>query len=178
MKKKLSVLLALVLALSLAVGACGPTKDQPSAGGPSSSTADSSGPASSAVSSESTPAVDTSENMDISIFIQADDEAEGGQKVNPVIQYWSELFNLTVEWQKPPQGSEQEQLNMMLGTGDYTDVIDISFNTENLATLCNDGVIYELSQYIDQYMPNYKAFLEANPDVASALYDDEGHIYG
>lgn len=175
MKKKLSALLATVLALTLALSACGPAGGTSSVN--SSSAESQSSPESSSVTEEGTAAVDTSEHIDVSIFVQADDVAEGDSEEAPVIQYWSDLFNLTVEWQKPPQGSEQEQLNMMLGTGDYTDVIDLGFNTENLATLCDDGVIYELSEYIDQYMPNYKAFLEENPDVASALYDDEGHIY-
>ena len=173
MKKSLFVSL---LALSMAFSACGPATGTTSEENVSENSETSQ--ASSENGEESTAAtVDTSQNMDVSIFIQADDVAEGAGEESPVIQYWSNLYNLTVEWQKPPQGSESEQLNMMLGTGDYTDVIDLGFNTENLTTLCDDGVIYELSEYIDQYMPNYKKYLEDNPDVASALYDDDGHIY-
>lgn len=68
---------------------------------------------------------------------------------------------------------------MMLGTGDYTDAINASFSTENLAALYTDGVIYELSDYIEKYMPNYTAFLNdpANADVKSIICDEEGNIY-
>lgn len=123
--------------------------------------------------------VDMSEKITVSIFQQADDVTMEEYLNNPVLLYWQELFNLEVEWQLPPQGSEQEQLTMMLGTGDYTDVINASFSTENLATLYDDGVIYELSDYIEQYMPNYTAFLNdpENADVKSIICDEEGNIY-
>lgn len=180
-KRFSALVLALLLVLTL-FSACGGDDTDKESSSPSSSEAgtENSGSedsSSSEASQPEAPAVDTGEHMDISIFMQADDVAEGDGEENPVILYWADMFNITVEWQKPPQGSEQEQLTMMLGTGDYTDVIDISFNTENPETLCEDGAIYELSEYIDQYMPNYKAFLDANPDVKSALYDDNGHIY-
>lgn len=123
------------------------------------------------------PKADLSEKLSYTIFSQADDDPEFTLDNNAVIQYWKDMFNIEVKWQLPPQGSEQEQLNLMLGTGDYTDVIDVSFSTENLATLYEDGVIYELSEYIEAYMPNYNAFLNKNEDVKSALYDDEGRIY-
>lgn len=170
-------LLALVLALALlttVLGACG--NDDTDSG--SSGSSEVSSETASQPEESQEPKVDTSETQTISIFMQADDTPEGTPGDDgAVLNYWKEMFNLEIEWQKPPQGSEQEQLSMMFGTGDYTDVIDLGFNTENLASLCNDGVIYELSEYIDKYMPNYKSVLDANPDVKSALYDDEGHIY-
>lgn len=172
-KKLLALTLALAMLLTL-LGACGGKPDS-SSGSSAASTGESS---SEAASQPEEPTVDTSETQSISIFMQADDVPEGTPGDDgAVLNYWKEMFILEIEWQKPPQGSEQEQLSMMFGTGDYTDVIDLGFNTENLSTLCQDGVIYELSEYIDKYMPNYKAVLEANPDVKSALYDDEGHIY-
>lgn len=88
---------------------------------------------------------DVSQPMTVSIFMQADDNPANADAENPVISYWRGLYNLEIDWQKPPQGSEQEQLNMMLGTGDYTDVIDLGFNTENLTTLYEDHVIYRAS---------------------------------
>lgn len=122
---------------------------------------------------------DVSQPMTVSIFMQADDNPANADEENPVISYWRGLYNLEIDWQKPPQGSEQEQLNMMLGTGDYTDVIDLGFNTENLTTLYEDHVIYDLAPYLEEYMPNYYAFLNApeNADVKSVMFDDEGHLF-
>ncbi len=121
--------------------------------------------------------LDLSEQMHVSIFSQADDVGYEEFIANPVFEYWADMFNLELEWQLPPQGSETDQLNMMFGTQDYTDVIDISYNTENLATLYQDEVIYNLAPYLDTELPNYKAFLDANPDVKSALLDDDGNLY-
>ncbi len=113
------------------------------------------------------------------VFQQGDDIPDpiSAYRNSAVIHYWQDMFNIDIDWQIPPQGSEAEQMNLMLGTGDYTDLMDMSFNTENLGTLCDDGVIYDLTPYLDQYMPNYKAYLDANPDVKSALFDDSGRIY-
>lgn len=124
-------------------------------------------------------AVDRSEALTYSIFIQGDDvpNQEEEYENSPVINYWQDMYNIDLEWQIPPQGSESEQFTLMIGTGDYTDIMDMSFNTENLSTLCDDGTIYDLTPYIETYMPNYFAYLENNEDVKSALYDDDGHIY-
>ena len=113
------------------------------------------------------------------VFQQGDDIPDpiSAYRDSAVIHYWQDMFNIDIDWQIPPQGSESEQMNLMLGTGDYTDLMDMGFNTENLGTLCDDGVIYDLTPYLDQYMPNYKAYLDANPDVKSALFDDSGRIY-
>lgn len=123
--------------------------------------------------------VDLSEKMTFTAFQQADDNPEFTYDNNPVLLYLYDKFNIEIDWQLPPQGSEAEQLTLMLGTGDYTDLIDLSFNRENLTTLCDDGAIWNLTSYIEAYMPNYYAFLNdpANQDVKSALSDDEGNIY-
>ncbi len=119
------------------------------------------------------------EKLTYTVFQQGDDvpNPEDRYRESSVINYWQDMFNIEFDWQIPPQGSEAEQMTLMLGTGDYTDLMDMAFNTENLGTLCDDGAIYDLTPYMDEYMPNYKAWLDANPDVKSALYDDSGRIY-
>ena len=113
------------------------------------------------------------------VFQQGDDvpDPENQYRNSAMIHYWQDMFNIELDWQIPPQGSESEQMNLMLGTGDYTDIMDMGFNTENLGTLCDDGTIWDLTPYLDEYMPNYSAWLDANPDVKSALFDDSGRIY-
>ena len=141
MKKKLiAMLLTLTMLVSLLAG-CGSGKAV-------SKGSDSSEPAQNSEAQSDSTEVDLSEKITVSIFQQADDVTMEEYLSNPVLLYWQDMFNLEVDWQLPPQGSEQEQLTMMLGTGDYTDVINASFSTENLASLCADGVIYELSDYI------------------------------
>lgn len=162
--------IALLLAAAMVLGGCGGGGDAKDGSVPN---------AGSQAPDGSSAEVDLSEKLTYSIFAQADDvpDPEGLLESSPVLNYWQDMFNIDIEWQLPPQGSESDQLTLMFGTGDYTDIIDMSFSTENLGTLCDDGAIYDLTPYIDQYMPNYRAFLEANSDVKSALYDDSGRIY-
>ncbi|MGN0752931.1 MAG: hypothetical protein ACI4ME_00605 [Aristaeellaceae bacterium] len=47
--------------------------------------------------------------------------------------------------------------------------------TGGVAQLYADEIIIRLNEVIDQYMPNYKKLLEDNPQVAKTLMDDEGN---
>lgn len=64
----------------------------------------------------------------------------------------------------------------MLSTGKYTDMV--SFNVFNYeggpAMAMEDGLAIELNDIIDEYMPNLKAYLEANPDIDKAIKTDDG----
>ncbi len=65
----------------------------------------------------------------------------------------------------------------MMASGNYADIIQWLHNemyVGGVSQMYNDGIIIELNDVIDQYMPNYKAFLEANPNVANALKNDAG----
>ncbi len=181
--RKVTRLFAVLSAVALGLTACGNDgaqpggeNSQPSSTGQKEENQSQGGGESKEESPDKTER-DLSEQMHVSIFSQADDVGYEEFIANPVFEYWAKMFNLELEWQLPPQGSETDQLNMMFGTQDYTDVIDISYNTENLATLCQDEVIYNLAPYLDTELPNYKAFLDANPDVKSALLDDDGNLY-
>lgn len=69
------------------------------------------------------------------------------------------------------------QYKSMLVSGNYTDII-MWLNQEayvgGVNQMYNDGIVIELNDVIDQYMPNYKAFLDENPHIANALMNDAG----
>ncbi len=69
--------------------------------------------------------------------------------------------------------------NQMLADGSYTDMI--CFNPVTYPggpnAAMSDGLAIELNDIIDQYMPNFKAYLAANPDVDKAIKTDEGIYY-
>lgn len=71
----------------------------------------------------------------------------------------------------------QAQYLAMLASGNYPDIIQWQHNnsyTGGVSQLYADGIIIELNDVIDKYMPNYKKLLEENPHVAKTLMDDEG----
>ncbi len=96
------------------------------------------------------------------------------------LQKIQEMANVKIDW-TVVCGSGDEisaQYLAMLASGNYPDIIQWQHNnsyTGGVAQLYADGIIMRLNEIIDQYMPNYKALLEANPQVAKTLMDDEGN---
>ena len=121
----------------------------------------------------------SSQNKTITAWLYPDDyKYYSSYDENPVVQYLNEKFNCTLKFQQPPMGSEQDQFNLMLGTGEYTDVFEVTYSQDSTSTLFADGVIRDLAPYAETYMPNYYAFLNDpdNEDIRKALYDEEGHL--
>lgn len=94
---------------------------------------------------------------------------------NPILkQYLANTYTgqdgdqvkINFEFQVPPTGSESDNFNTLLATGDYMDIMDKTFFSGSLMDLYNDGLVLDLTEYVDKYMPNYKAFLADNPDLA------------
>ena len=83
---------------------------------------------------------------------------------NPVIQYLEKRFDINLEFTTPMLGKELEDFNKLIGSGSYPDVMDLSFYTDSIALLYDDGygAAMDLTQYIEDYMPNYSQFMEDN----------------
>ena len=83
---------------------------------------------------------------------------------NPFIQYIEKKFDITLEFITPMAGKELEDFNKLIGSGSYPDVMDLSFYTDSIALLYDDGygAAMDLTQYIEDYMPNYSQFMEDN----------------
>jgi hypothetical protein len=90
---------------------------------------------------------------------------------NPVIRYMTKYMkwgadknvNISLKYQIPPVGSQSDNLNTMIGTGDYTDIIDGTYYSGSIIDLYNEGVTLDLTDLVKQYMPNYVAWLDAHP---------------
>ena len=95
-----------------------------------------------------------------------------------VVQDWFKATGVTLQFQCPPAGMEEEQFNMMLASGEYTDIINYDFKTVTggLTKLYEDGVIIDLTPYLPDYAPNYWAWLNNNPEAMKEIMDDEGRI--
>lgn len=68
----------------------------------------------------------------------------------------------------PPTGGQNEQFNLLVADGDLPDVME--YHWQNYPggpeKAISDGVIVSLNDIIDQYCPNLKAYLDANPEIA------------
>ena len=107
---------------------------------------------------------------------------------NPVVKYlesktWNvdgEDVQLSFEWDIPasdPTG----YLGTAINTMSYSDVMDVTSATSimSVRSMYDVGMILDLTEYVDKYMPNYKAFLAAHPNLAKTATNvtDDGNKY-
>ncbi len=93
---------------------------------------------------------------------------------NPGVEYmlkktWateSGDVKIAIDFMVPVTGSQTDNFNTLLATDGYTDIMELTYNHTPLVDLYADGIIMDLTPYVEAYMPNYRAFLEANPDLA------------
>jgi len=107
--------------------------------------------------------------------------AAGGTTFNDCLtfQLLEEKTGCHVEWQHPATGAQSERFNIMMVSGEYPDAIVYNWNnaTGGARTYAEDGVIVELTPYIETCMPNFSKILEDNPEFKRAVVTDDGKIY-
>ena len=114
------------------------------------------------------------------IYNGADSSYYTDYKENPVVQYalgktyGPEQKTVDIEFWIPPAGSEADSYSTMMTSGDYPDILDGSIS-DSPKNMYEDGIILDLTDYVADYMPNYKAYLDAHPDVkANAIVNVDG----
>jgi len=123
-------------------------------------------------------------------------------KTDVVLKYWmpnsAPILNVTEkgefpwykEYQKrtgvslqfvyPPLGQEWQQWNIMLASGDIPDIVEYFwYNIPGGADKAiNDGYVAAINPLLDKYAPNYKKFLDDNPQYNKMLKTDSGNYIG
>lgn len=108
-------------------------------------------------------------------------QARSLQSFNDLLLY-QELEKRTgvhIDFQHPAVGSEQEQFNLMIASGNLPDMIEYNFTSYpgGPEKAIHDNVIIELNDVIDKYAPNLKKFLDENPDLKKQVVTDSGKMY-
>lgn len=106
---------------------------------------------------------------------------------NPVVQYltkdktWGdEDKSISFDYWQPAAGTQQDNYQTMIASGDLPDVIS-GYIAGTPGTMLENGNAIDLTDYIKKDMPNYLAFLEANPTLkkdAVTKIDGEDHYIG
>ena len=96
-----------------------------------------------------------------------------------------EKFNITIKWQTTTfdAGPAKEKRQISLASGDYADLYMLipwveQFTPTELLKLGNQGVVVPLNDLIDQYAPNIKKALDAEPEWKAMATAPDGKIYG
>lgn len=91
-----------------------------------------------------------------------------------------ENTGIEVEWTFPAPGADwKESYNLLLTEDTLPDIIAYNIKVSDAQLLAQDGVIYDLTDYIPKYAPDYWAYLnaEGNEAVLKAAKSEDGRIY-
>ena len=118
---------------------------------------------------------------EISIFTNTQPSITGDMKdFNDVLgfQMFEEATGCHINWQLPPSSGYAEKFNLMIASGNYTDVIIYEWGTQNTKEFADSGVILPLSDLIEECMPNFNKWMDENPEYAKKIRNsDDGEIY-
>ncbi|MCU6710338.1 extracellular solute-binding protein [Paenibacillus sp. J5C_2022] len=98
---------------------------------------------------------------------------------NLVFQEMEKRTGVKVEWMHPPTGQANEKFNLMLSSGELPDVMMYGFKglPGGAAKLADDGAIIPLNDLIDKHAPNFKRYLDENPQLLKEIASEDGQIY-
>lgn len=89
---------------------------------------------------------------------------------------------LEFSFQAPITGSESDNFNTMIATGSYPEIIDMAFSVDSPKDMYEEGILIEITEYVEAYMPDYLAFIDQHPEIKPFVADtDENgntHYYG
>lgn len=117
--------------------------------------------------------------------------AEGGYEVATVRWAdWGEFYHegfpdqaakeagISVTWDTILNSDWADKKAVLLAGGDLPDAFLGSICFSESDVLTNKGSFIALDDYIDEYMPNFKAVMEADPTMKALATSADGHIYG
>lgn len=97
----------------------------------------------------------------------------------PIAKYWLDkewdadgdgnAVKVSIDFISPPKGAEKDNLTTLLSTGEYPDIFDTSYSSQRAAQLYEDGIALDLTEYVEKYMPNYLAWIDAHPEYANRI---------
>lgn len=127
------------------------------------------------------------DTLEFSWFWVNNGASETKEKQN--IQFWNQLpeaLNVKITWVQPGSSVASEQYNLMISSGDWTDLIwHNGVGSEGYSTAypggydaaIEDDVYLSLNDWIPEYAPNYYYYLMNNEDVLKAVTTDGGNWY-
>jgi putative aldouronate transport system substrate-binding protein len=134
---------------------------------------------------ESKPLPTVTGNPAVTLDVFAPQGAETNLATNEFTQKMNKKFNITFKWQTTTfdGGPAKEKRQISLASGDYPDLYLLipwvdQFTPAELLKLGSQGVLVPLNQLIDQYAPNIKKALDAEPEWKAMATAPDGKIYG
>ena len=91
----------------------------------------------------------------------------------------AENTGVDMEWIYPAAGADAgETYNLLLTDNELPNIIAHGVSVADAQLLAEEGMIYDLTEYLPTYAPDYWAFLNENENLLKDTKSDDGHIYG
>lgn len=96
---------------------------------------------------------------------------------NEVIKEIEKKFNVDFVFTHPVTGSEIDQFSLMISDKNLPDLIfSPSWYAGGVETGIRDGAYLDITEYVPEYMPNYKKVLDENENIKNMILTDSGKI--
>ena len=87
-------------------------------------------------------------------------------------------LGVNIDWSFPTTGSDANTFTNTLMADPFSlPNIMQCYVMDNAAQYIDDEIIWDLTDYIQEYAPDYYAFLQTNPAYDKAMKDDQGRYY-
>lgn len=111
-------------------------------------------------------------------YLQVIDDMNGSF----VVQELSERFNIEFDFIHFASGQETEQFNLMVGTGDFPDMITHDMGIPRYPgggdKAIADGDYLRLNDLVEEYAPTFHEMITNDPELFKDIVTDEGNIWG
>jgi len=121
------------------------------------------------------------EDHEYTFWLKTGEKFYSDYNENPGVEYvetlsWGQDENgqeiyININVYVPVSGAETDNFNTLIGTGEYMDVMDLSASSSRAVDLYQEGVAMDITDYVENYMPHYMAFLDANPELKATATD-------
>jgi len=104
-------------------------------------------------------------------------EILSGWEDMPTLPIIEEKTGVSIDFISPSEATESEQFNLMIASGEYPDLFNLSNYTGGIALAYEEEVCIDLTDIIDEYAPNYMAYVNGMDDYTQRLCrTEEGKI--
>ena len=120
------------------------------------------------------PLTDTKENL--KLWMRWENEFISSPSEIKAVQVMEEQTNVHIEYVTATALEAGEKFGLMIASGDLPDIMFNSTTAYNggLSALVEDGIIIDMTDLIQKYMPNYRGILAENDDIRRDVTSDDG----
>ena len=129
-------------------------------------------------SADTFPLVTEPTTLEIACRTPANYPDQDNSKVSCMIAY-EDLTGVHIEWDNIPASEFDNTLAASISADDYPGIIMKGRLAQTTANEWGDeGILIDLSPYLEECCPNFSALMEEYPDIRTAITNGEGKIYG